>query len=245
MTTTTTPVTATSHPLPDAGSATGAPAATRRADPGRRGAAVTAGAGLLAMAAVAMPANAVLQPLTGAAGPAELAVRLADGVGAARVAVLAFVVIVVLDVLVAWGLARFLQRDTPSLATLAGWLRVGYAGMLGAAVITLGEGVRASDPAAAWAGIQGFAEGWRLALLVFGVHLVVVGAALFRSTGVPRWLAGAVVLSGLAYVVDTVVRTLLADPSAPGLALTVAVAVPAMVGELGLAVWLLVRGRRS
>jgi hypothetical protein len=158
---------------------------------------------------------------------------------------LGFLVVVVLDVVVAWGLARFLQRDTPSLAVLAGWLRLGYAGMLGAAVIRLGEGLRADDPVLAHAGVQGFDEGWRLALSVFGVHLAVVGAALLRTRDVPRWIAVGVVLAGLAYVVDTVVRTMLADPSAAGMGLTVVVAVLATLGELGLAVWLLVRGRRS
>jgi len=217
------------------------------ADPARRRAAITAGAGLLGMAAVAIPANAALQPLVGAATPADLADLLADGTTGARVAVLGFLVVVVLDLVVAWGIARFLQRDTPSLATLSGWLRVGYAGMLSAAVIRLGEGVRAGtdDPAAAFSGVQGFAEGWRLALLVFGAHLVVVGAALLRTRGVPRWLAVAVGLSGAVYVVDTVLRTLLADPSSAGTAWTVVVAVLATVGELGFAVWLLVRGRRS
>jgi len=38
---------------------------------------------------------------------------------------------------------------------------------------------------------------------------------------------------------------MLADPSSAGMALTVVVAVLATLGELGLAVWLLVRGRRS
>ncbi len=223
----------------------GAARTEARADTGRRTAAVAAGAGLLAMAALAMPANAVLQPLIGAVGPAELAGRVADGPVAARLAVLAFVGVVVLDVLVAWGLARFLARDTPSLAAVAGWLRVAYAAMLGAAVMRLGEGVRAGDAAVAWAEVQGFAEGWRLALVVFGVHLVLVGVALLRGAAAPRWLAWAVVLAGLAYAVDNVVRTLLADPSSSGLAATVVVAVPAMVGELGLAVWLVVRGRRS
>jgi hypothetical protein len=213
----------------------------------RRRAAVATGTGLLAMAAVAVPANAVLQPLMTAPTPEALSPLLADGAGTARVAVLGFVAVVVLDLLVAWGLARFLERDTPALATLSGWLRVGYAAMLGAAVLRLGEGVRAGadDPAAALSGMQGFAEGWRLSLLVFGVHLVVTGAALLRTAGVPRWLAVAVGLSGVAYVADTVVRTLLADPAGAGTAWTVVVAVVATVGELGLAVWLLVRGRRS
>jgi Domain of unknown function (DUF4386) len=217
------------------------------ADPARRRAAVTAGAGLLGMAAVAVPANAALQPLMGASTPAALADLLADGALAARVAVLGFLAVVVLDLVVAWGIARFLQRDTPSLATLSGWLRVGYAGMLGAAVLRLGEGVRvgADDPVAAFSGIQGFAEGWRLSLLVFGAHLVVVGTALARTRGVPRWLAVAVGLAGVTYVADTVVRTLLAEPSAVGTAWTVVVAVVATLGELGFAVWLLVRGRAS
>jgi hypothetical protein len=221
------------------------PATAAAPDPARRRAALVAGGGLLAMAAVAVPANAVLQPLTDAGAPAEVAARLADGEAPARLAVLGFLAVVVLDIVVAWGLAGFLRRDTPSLATLAGWLRVGYAGMLGAAVIRLGEGLRAEDPTLAFAGVRGFDEGWRLALLVFGVHLVVVGIALLRTTGVPRWLAVGVVLAGLAYVVDTVVRTMLADPSSAGMALTVVVAVLATLGELGLAVWLLVRGRRS
>jgi hypothetical protein len=226
-------MTTTTHPS----DAAVRPATAAAPDPARRRAALVAGGGLLAMAAVAVPANAVLQPLTDA--------RLADGEAPARLAVLGFLAVVVLDIVVAWGLAGFLRRDTPSLATLAGWLRVGYAGMLGAAVIRLGEGLRAEDPTLAFAGVRGFDEGWRLALLVFGVHLVVVGIALLRTTGVPRWLAVGVVLAGLAYVVDTVVRTMLADPSSAGMALTVVVAVLATLGELGLAVWLLVRGRRS
>jgi hypothetical protein len=221
------------------------PAPATVPDPARSRAALVAGAGLLAMAAVAVPANAALQPLVGAGGPAEVGARLADGANAARLAVLGFLGVVVLDIVVAWGLARFLQRDTPSLATLGGWLRVGYAAMLGAAVIRLGEALRADEPSVALTAVRGFDEGWRLALLVFGVHLGVVGVALLRTRDVPRWLAAGVVLAGLAYVVDTVVRTMLADPSSVGAALTVAVAVLATVGELGLAVWLLVRGRRS
>jgi hypothetical protein len=236
----------TTH-LPETAPAADAGSATPTAERARRRAAVAAGAGLLGMAAVAIPANAALQPLLGAATPAALADLLATGSTGARLALLGFLVVVVLDLVVAWAIARFLERDTPSLAALSGWLRVGYAGMLGAAVIRLGEGVRAGadDAAAAHAGVQGFAEGWRLALLVFGVHLVVVGAALLRTRGVPRWLGGAVALSGAVYVADTVVRTLLTDPSAVGTAWTAVVAVLATVGELGFAVWLLVRGRRS
>jgi len=79
---------------------------------------------------------------------------------------------------------------------------------------------------------------------VFGIHLVLVGVLVVRSGFAPRtlgWLVGA---AGVAYVADTFAHVLMADYGAiAGIAL-VLVAVPSMIGEFWLALWLLT-SRRS
>lgn len=60
---------------------------------------------------------------------------------------------------------------------------------------------------------------------------------------IPRWLGALVMLAGVMYAVDALAHAALAGYARFADAFEVAVAVPAIVGELGLAVWLLMRPR--
>ena len=214
--------------VPDGGAAEGVTdrlAAVDRGlalEPGvRRGAAV-AGFGLLAMTVLAMAGTLVVN---GSAG-ARVAVPGSEGL-LGRIGVLALYGVALLDVIVAWGLTEAFRPVDRGVAVLAGWLRVVYAVVFIVAITQLAGG----QPAA-------YHQIWQVGLLVFGVHLVLVGRLVARSGWLPRWLGVLVAVAGVGYVVDSVLAVLL-------VAMPFSVSTVTFVGELLLAGWLVRRAASS
>lgn len=175
-----------------------------------RKAAVAAGVALLLMAVLAPLGLLVALP------------RGATGVGAATVLVVA-----VLDVVAAVALLRVVGAGSP-LSRLAAALRISYA------AVFLVAGAALLAPA----DVDRFQARWDAGLLVFGVHLVVLGLAFVRARHLPSWVGAVVVVAGLGYVVDALALLLDAD-------LGLSVAAFTFVGEVVLMVWLLARGGRG
>ena len=158
---------------------------------------------------------------------------------------------VVLDVVVAWALFRFFSPVNSGLARLAAWFRLAYA-----AVFMLAIGQLAGIPDLVTSDeysavltpeqIQGqtlvktdaFDDLWMAGLILFGIHLALVGYLARRSGYVPKLLGVLLVIAGAGYLFDSVAATVLASP--PG-----SVATVTFVGEFLLALWLVARGRRT
>ncbi len=81
--------------------------------------------------------------------------------------------------------------------------------------------------------------GYELGLVFFALHLFTLGYLVYRSGYLPRILGVLLVLAGLGYVGNSFAVFL-----APGLAdvMAVAVIVAAVIGELPLTLWLLIKG---
>lgn len=186
---------------------------------------LVAGLGLLAMAVLAGFANfGVVDKVT---GPEDAAT------GLFRVAVLALVVVVVLDVLVALALREFFAPVEPAVATLAAWCRLAYAAVFLVAIADLHAAAGSDD---ALAHIDAFRDGWDLGLILFGVHLVLIGYLAARH--LPTVLGVLVAVAGLGYVVDGAGAVLVADYAVDLAAFT-------FVGEVLLMLWLLVKARKT
>ncbi|TIC88268.1 DUF4386 domain-containing protein [Nocardioides sp. GY 10113] len=211
-----------------------------------RTAAGWAGAGYLALFVLAIFANflalgSVLHPDDAGATAAALAAHETTF----RVGTVAFLAIFLIDVVIAWALLvlfRGVQRD---LALLAAWFRLGYTVMLGVSLVFLYValeliGTDAAEPTLL--ALRAFDFTWVAGLAAFGLHLVLIGRLLLtartsgRGTRAIGWL---LVVAGAAYVVDTVAHVALADYERYADAFLAMVALPSMVGELSLAVWLL------
>jgi Domain of unknown function (DUF4386) len=91
----------------------------------------------------------------------------------------------------------------------------------------------------ALAALDTFSAGFLLALVLFGVHPLMLGCLLYRSRYLPRVFGVLLVAAGVGYVADSLAGLLLADHG--GLVSAVLLA-PAVVGELGLTAWLLLKG---
>jgi hypothetical protein len=207
-----------------------------------RRAALLAGLGLLVMALLAGVGNFVaIQPVIVVGDAARTAENIAAGTAVFRLGILALLVVAVLDIVVAWALRTLFAPVAADLASLVAWLRVGYAAVFVAAIGHLLAAVRAAeDPASAPGALDqllAFTDLWNLALVVFGLHLMLLGVLAWRSELAPRVIAVLVAVAGTGYLVDGVMVVLLAAPP-------VGLAQFAFVGEVTFLGWLLVHARR-
>jgi hypothetical protein len=135
----------------------------------------------------------------------------------------------------------------------AAWFRLAYSAMLGVAVaplfkvlqlVTGGLDVAADQVATqTMMALADFQTTWLLGLAMFGIHLVLVGRLVVTSRIVSRILGYVLIAAGVAYVADTVARIVLTDYEAVAGVFLAVVALPSMIGEGWLGLWLLVSRR--
>lgn len=228
---------------------TGSKAASRLLPDGRakRRMALIAACSLLLMALLAPFAHfGVLQTLIVPGDAAATTAGIAGSAAIFRAAIAAFLVVAILDVVAAWSLYVLLRPVNEGVALLVGWLRVTYAAVFAYALVNLLDvaqllaGAPVPAPGAPSVQLQvlvasavaSFGNGWDLALAIFGLHLVGLGALLLRSTEHPRVLGALVVVAGAGYLADSFGTILVA-----GYSLTVATFT--FAGEALLIPWLL------
>jgi hypothetical protein len=220
-------------------------------DPSVRRAGLAAGIGILAMAALS--AFGIFYVGEGLVTQGD-AVRTVEDIRASdglfRWGTLSLYGVVVLDGVVAWALFRFLSPVSRSLARLAAWFRLAYAVVFMLAIGQLAaipDLVTTNDYSSVFTAeeIQGqtllkldaFDDLWMAGLILFGIHLAIVGYLAYVSGYVPKLLGALVVVAGVGYVFDSVASTVMTSP--PGTVATVT-----FVGEFLLGLWLVVRARR-
>ena len=194
------------------------------ADISQRKVALIAGLGLLVMAVLAPFALlSVLPNLIVAADAAATVNNFIASEGLFRIAIAAVLIVIMLDVVVAWALYVLLRPVSRTLAVLVGWLRLAYTAMFAVALANLldvaqlvgGPDGAALQPAQlqaqVMASIASFDNGWDMSLAIFGLHLLGLGYLLFRSADFPRFLGVLVVIAGGGYLADSFARILLPD----------------------------------
>jgi len=212
---------------------------------------VTAGIGILLMAVLAGFGNfAAVEGLVTPGDPARTAGAIASSEGLFRLGIASLILVVALDVVVAWALYRVFAPVNRSLSLLAAWFRLVYAAVFLVAIghlvdvlHLLGDGsylaVFTAEQLQAHVllAITAFGNVWAIGLLLFGIHLIVIGYLAYRSGHVPRVLGVLLVVAGVGYMIDTLAAVLFRGPWTDVSTFT-------FVGEFLLALWLLVRRGR-
>ncbi|RZS65627.1 uncharacterized protein DUF4386 [Agromyces ramosus] len=185
-------------------------------------------------------------------GAAGLAATLEAASGSFGWAVLALLGVAVLDVVVACALWTVFRAERPGAAALAAAFRIAYAAVFVGAIAMLADARRIADEGAGGASglgiddrdlavlsrLDGFDAAWNAGLVLFGVHLAVIGWLLLRRPGGFAVVVGVLVLvAGAGYLADSVLGVL--APDGP------AVAQYTFIGEIVLIAWLVVGGIRS
>jgi len=171
-----------------------------------------------------------------------------------QVSLVSWLLIVVVDVAISVLLFSLLEPVERTLSLAAAAFRIVYSAMLGAFLLSLFDGllvltgleratrpIMPDAPSQALYHFETFSAGFSLALVFFGVHLLVLGPLLHRSRYVPRALSVLLTVAGVGYIVDSLAKFFGAHPGPLATAILLG---PALLGEVGLTVWLLVKGVR-
>lgn len=161
-----------------------------------------------------------------------------------------WLVIVIADVAISITLYLLLEPVNRALSLIAAAFRLVYSAMLGVLLVNLydafslltrvGQGTPQQQAVMqATAFLETFSTGFLLALVFFGIHLVMLGSLFYRSRYVPRAFGVLLVVAGIGYTVDSLAKIFVADYGGFATALFLASAV---AGELGLTTWLLMKG---
>ena len=220
-------------------------------DISQRKVALVAGIGLLLMAILAPIAQFGVFPALIVPNDAATTVsNLTASNGLFRIGIALFLVVAFLDVLMAWALYMLLRSVNQPVALLTGMLRLAAAAVLLSVIANLfdaaqllGGPERSLLPATqlevpVMASIASFNNGFDIMLAVFGLHLVGVGALVYRSVQFPRILGILVAVAGAGYLADTFTRILV-----PGFTFTFSLIT--FVGEALLIVAFLWRAARG
>jgi hypothetical protein len=232
---------------------------SRIADLSQRQAARIAGSAYVLITVLALFANFyVLDRLTEPGDAAATVSNIADSETLFRGGVVAFMAVFVADAVVAWALYIFFRRTNRDLSLLTAWFRLLYTAMSGIALLNLAVVVLlvgGADAAAALGAGQRDAQAmlfldayqysWAIALVCFGVHLILLGFLVVRSDYAPRIIGILLVVAGLGYLLDSLARFLLLNYEDYSDFFLLLVAVPAIAGEFSLTGWLLLRGGKS
>ncbi|MDN4476491.1 DUF4386 domain-containing protein [Demequina sp. SYSU T00192] len=224
-----------------------------------RSAARLAGLGYIAIVLLAMGANFLVRnQLVVLDDPAATMANIAENETTFRFGIAGFAAIAMIDIGIAWALHVLLRHTGERRSLLAAWLRLAYTVAFIPAItfmylalqLAVGGDIVAGLDAGqreAWTGLamEAFDITWLLALVAFGLHLMVLGRILVASRIGPRALGYGLGIAGVAYVADTFAHLLLANYADFGGAFLAIVATASIVTEVWFTVWLLTRAPRA
>jgi hypothetical protein len=211
-----------------------------------------AGVALLLLSGLAAVGYVVIvQGLVTPGDPATTAREVIESQGAFRLGVALLYTVIVLDVLVAWALYAVFTPINRAISRLAAWFRLAFAavfmvaiGQLAGVPDLLGNAqyTAAFTPAQlqgqAMLRIDAFTDIYMAALILFGVHLCLLGYLAYTSGYVPRIIGALLLIAGVGYAFDSYVTVFTAGSPFPISTIT-------FLGEFVLALWLLFRGRTA
>ena len=153
-----------------------------------------------------------------------------------RFGIMAFMVTVVFDVVVAWALYElYKQHNLSGLSTL---FRMMHAAIMGVAVFALPVALISTTGEQILKQVEYFNIIWLIGLFFFGIHLILLG----RIIGKPVIIAVFLVIAGIMYMVDTGTHFLLQNYEKYSSVFLALVAIPGIIGEMSFTVWLLIKG---
>jgi hypothetical protein len=163
-------------------------------------------------------------------------------------AILCYLITFMLDVVIAWALYILMAPVNRSLSLLAAWFRLMYTAVGLVSVlnlITVFRLLRTPGYLQAFGSVQlhaqvslllnSFRYDWSMSLLIFGIHLVLLGYLIYRSTYLPRIIGILLIIDGLGWAIDTLRPYLYPNAQLGFIFIT-------FFGELIFTLWLLIKG---
>ncbi|MFD2046572.1 DUF4386 domain-containing protein [Ornithinibacillus salinisoli] len=175
-----------------------------------------------------------------------------------KVGIFGWLIILLTDIVVAWGFYIFLKPFNKYLSLLGAWFRLIYTSILAIAILNLIVVLlltKSTDYISLLSNEQlalivmlllnAFNAIWNMGLIIFGGHLLIVGYIAFTSSNLPKIISILLLVASFGYIVIHLCITFLPQYERIITILENVFTLPMIVGELGFGIWLLFKGGKS
>lgn len=153
--------------------------------------------------------------------------------------------IILLDILISWTLFLYFKNENRKLALYSFIFRIVYTMMFCIATYFLTINIGQNNNTIVIENYKSFEHTWAIGLIIFGIHLLIVGQLMKLHKLVPRILWYLTIIAGVSYVLVNGLKTTLPQFTHFTSILNNILALPMALGELGLAIWLIVKGGKA
>lgn len=160
--------------------------------------------------------------------------------------ILFWVVIIITDLLVSWGIFHYFRNENMGLPAMTAGLRVIYTLILAAAVsqlVAVSLSVQGGNTQRVMLLLTRFDRIWSFGLIVFGIHLILLSVASFRYEN--KILGILLLAAGVSYLLIHTMEGFLPRFSDLTGRLESILAIPMTLGEMVFALWMIIRGGKT
>ena len=221
----------------------------RTSDVSQRSAAIVTVVAYLGMVVAAIFSEFIVRESIVVPGDAATtAANIAASGALFRAGIGGYLIILICDVGMAWGLYVVLKQVSTSLSLLAAWFRLVYTAIFAMALLNLVNALRLASDTGYLAVVGGdqlqyqvmlslnaFADGWAIGYVFFGLHLFFLGYLVFKSDYIPKILGILLLVAGTGYLIEYFGKFLFPD-------LNITIGIITGWGELLFMIWLLWKG---
>lgn len=154
--------------------------------------------------------------------------------------------IIILDFIVSYTLYKYFEEDHQKLSMLSGIIRAIYTVVFLIATYYLTKNLNTSELTNQLVTLnyQKFQTIWNSGLVVFGFHIILIGWLMRLHKKIPKILWYTTLVAGVSYVITSFLKVV--NPTSEMVeTLIMVLALPMTMGELGLAIWLLLNGGKG
>jgi hypothetical protein len=224
----------------------------------QRRAAVTAGIAMLVTAVcAAFAVGFVNSSLIVKGDSGATTINIFNSSAIFRSGVFSWLVILVSDIIVSWALYSLLKQVDNSLALLSAWFRLLYCAILGVSILNLvyvmllssGDNIAATQSNQLsnqiMLFIDAFNKMWSFGLVIFGLHLLLIGKLVLKSRFIPKILGILLMIAAVSYIIVHSLHVFFPQFEQATVILENILSFPMALGELAFGIWLLIRGGRT
>lgn len=161
-----------------------------------------------------------------------------------------WVIILITDLIASWGLYS-LYRDSKRIkATVMGGARLIYSLILLVGIVSLFHAYAelnnvSEDTNVFFERVLSFRSVWQFGLIIFGIHLILLSQLVYDKKNFQKILSALLLIAGIGYFISNTASLLIGNYELYRSKVEVVFIAPMILGELILAVWLLMKGGKK
>ena len=155
-------------------------------------------------------------------------------------------IIIILDFIVSYTLYKYFENDNKKMSLLSGIIRVIYTLIFVIATYYLTKNLNTNELTnqKVISNYHKFQTIWNIGLVIFGFHIILIGWLMKLHNKIPKILWSITLLAGVSYMVTSFLKVVSPDSEFVE-TLIMVLALPMTIGELGLAIWLWIKGGKG